>query len=68
MTLFGNKSKRLKDMEMILRFFAFYYYSSVQEFDSKRVAICTREVAEPAVWSEAGSSEVARWRSAVAAR
>jgi hypothetical protein len=25
--LFGNKSKRLKDMEMILRFFAFYYYS-----------------------------------------
>src|ERR1039457_3505323 len=27
-TLFGNKSKRLKDMEMILRFFAFYYYSN----------------------------------------
>ena len=25
--LFGNKSKRLKDMEMVLRFFAFYYYS-----------------------------------------
>jgi hypothetical protein len=25
--LFGNKSKRLKDMEMILRFLAFYYYS-----------------------------------------
>jgi hypothetical protein len=25
--LFGNKSRRLKDMEMILRFFAFYYYS-----------------------------------------
>ena len=24
--LYGNKSKRLKDMEMILRFFAFYYY------------------------------------------
>jgi len=24
--LFGNKTKRLKDMEMILRFFAFYYY------------------------------------------
>jgi len=24
--LFGNKSKRLKDMEMILRFFAFYYH------------------------------------------
>lgn len=26
--LFGAKSKRLKDMEMILRFFAFHYYSS----------------------------------------
>lgn len=25
--LFGNRSKRLKDMEMILRFFAFYYYA-----------------------------------------
>jgi hypothetical protein len=25
--LFGNKAKRLKDMEMILRFLAFYYYS-----------------------------------------
>jgi len=25
--LFGAKSKRLKDMEMILRFFAFYYHS-----------------------------------------
>lgn len=25
--LFGKKTKRLKDMEMILRFFAFYYYS-----------------------------------------
>jgi hypothetical protein len=25
--LFGNKSKRLKDMEMILRFLSFYYYS-----------------------------------------
>jgi len=25
--LFGNKAKRLKDMEMILRFFAFFYYS-----------------------------------------
>ena len=24
--LYGNKSRRLKDMEMILRFFAFYYY------------------------------------------
>jgi hypothetical protein len=24
--LFGNKAKRLKDMEMILRFFAFYYH------------------------------------------
>src|SRR5712692_8394121 len=24
--LFGNKTKRLKDMEMILRFFAFYFY------------------------------------------
>lgn len=27
-SLFGNKSKRLKDMELILRFFAFLYYSS----------------------------------------
>lgn len=26
-SLFGTKSKRLKDMEMILRFFAFYYYA-----------------------------------------
>jgi hypothetical protein len=26
-SLFGNKSRRLKDMEMILRFFAFYYYA-----------------------------------------
>ena len=26
-TLFGNKSKRLKDMELILRFFAFYYHA-----------------------------------------
>lgn len=25
--LFGTKSRRLKDMEMILRFFAFYYYA-----------------------------------------
>ena len=25
--LYGKKSKRLKDMEMILRFFAFYYYN-----------------------------------------
>jgi len=25
--LYGKKSKRLKDMEMILRFFAFYYYA-----------------------------------------
>lgn len=25
--LFGNKSRRLKDMEMILRFFAFYYHT-----------------------------------------
>ena len=25
--LYGNKSRRLKDMEMILRFFAFYYHS-----------------------------------------
>jgi hypothetical protein len=27
-SLFGKKSKRLKDMEMILRFFAFYYHSA----------------------------------------
>lgn len=27
--LFGNKSRRLKDMEMILRFFAFYYHSQI---------------------------------------
>src|SRR5207249_503885 len=27
-TLFGQKSKRLKDMEMILRFLAFYYHSN----------------------------------------
>src|SRR5712692_1062807 len=26
--LFGKKAKRLKDMELILRFFAFYYYST----------------------------------------
>jgi hypothetical protein len=26
-SLFGNKSRRLKDMEMILRFFAFFYYA-----------------------------------------
>ena len=26
--LYGNKSKRLKDMELILRFFALYYHSS----------------------------------------
>ena len=26
--LFGKKSNRLKDMEMILRFFAFYYYAA----------------------------------------
>lgn len=26
-TLYGKKSKRLKDMEMILRFFAFFYHS-----------------------------------------
>jgi hypothetical protein len=26
-TLYGNKSKRLKDLEMILRFFAFFYHS-----------------------------------------
>jgi hypothetical protein len=26
--LYGNKSKRLKDLEMILRFFAFFYYSN----------------------------------------
>lgn len=26
--LFGGKSKRLKDMEMVLRFFAFFYYAS----------------------------------------
>ena len=26
--LYGNKSRRLKDVEMILRFFAFYYYES----------------------------------------
>jgi len=26
--LFGAKSKRLKDMELILRFFAFYYYAN----------------------------------------
>lgn len=25
--LYGNKSRRLKDMELILRFFAFYYYA-----------------------------------------
>ncbi|MGA2852706.1 MAG: DUF262 domain-containing protein [Verrucomicrobiota bacterium] len=25
--LYGNKSKRLKDLEMILRFFAFFYYA-----------------------------------------
>ena len=27
-SLYGNKSNRLKDLEMILRFFAFYYYGS----------------------------------------
>jgi len=27
-TLYGNKSKRLKDLEMILRFFAFFYHSN----------------------------------------
>lgn len=27
-TLFGEKSKRLKDMELILRFFAFHYYGA----------------------------------------
>jgi hypothetical protein len=27
--LYGNKSKRLKDLEMILRFFAFFYHSAV---------------------------------------
>src|SRR6202035_5587475 len=26
--LFGPKSRRLKDMELILRFFAFYFYAS----------------------------------------
>jgi hypothetical protein len=40
----------------------------VQEFDSKPVVFCAREVAEPAVWSEAGSSEVAAALSAAAAR
>jgi hypothetical protein len=28
-TLYGKKSKRLKDLEMILRFFAFFYHSAV---------------------------------------
>lgn len=40
----------------------------VQRYDAKRVAICAQEVAEPAVWSEAGSIKVARRRSGVAAR
>ena len=33
--LFGNQSKRLKDMEMILRFFAFYYYAAKYESPMK---------------------------------
>jgi hypothetical protein len=41
--LFGNKSKRLKDMEMILRFFAFYfgsgeYASPMKDFLNKYMA------------------------------
>jgi len=32
----------------------------VQDFDSKRVAICAREVAEPAVRSEVDPSKIAR--------
>jgi len=40
----------------------------VQEFDSKSVAMCVREVAEPAVRSEADRSDAARSRSAAAAR
>lgn len=34
-TLYGNKSKRLKDIEMILRFFAFFYHSSAYESPMK---------------------------------
>jgi hypothetical protein len=40
----------------------------MQEYDFKGVVIGTWEVAEPAVWSEAGSSEVARSLIAAAPR
>jgi hypothetical protein len=48
--LFGNKSKRLKDMEMILRFFAFYfgsgkYASPMKDFLNKYMAR-NRQLAE----------------------
>jgi len=32
----------------------------VQEFDSKKVAICAREVAEPAAWKGADTGDVIR--------
>lgn len=42
-SLFGNKSKRLKDMELILRFFAFYYHlrnyeSTLKDFLNRYMA------------------------------
>ena len=40
----------------------------MQEYDSKGVVIGTWEVTEPAVWSEASSSEVARSLIAAAPR
>ncbi len=41
--LFGNKSKRLKDMEMILRFFAFYYH--IDKYRSPMKAFLNRYMA-----------------------
>ena len=41
--LYGNKSKRLKDMEMILRFFAFYYH--IDRYHSPMKAFLNRYLA-----------------------
>ena len=40
----------------------------VQEYDSKRIAICLTEVAEPAVWTETDAGAVTRSGIAAAPR
>lgn len=56
--LFGNRSRRLKDMEMILRFFAFYYHS--QNYRSPMKDFLNRYMASNRNLERQGNNELTK--------